>query len=59
MTQMATTIDKAIVAFLASAIALLGHFGIVIPFMTPETQQLIAMVAAPFLVYLIPNKAAA
>lgn len=57
-TDVSTTINKAIVAFLAAAVALLAQFGIVVPFLTPEVQQTIAMVAAPILVWLVPNKAA-
>lgn len=54
---MNTTINKAIVAFLAALVALLAQFGIVIPFLTPEMQQIIATVAGPVLVYLVPNRA--
>jgi hypothetical protein len=53
---MNTTINKAIVAFLAAAVALLGQFGIALPFLTPEVQQTIAMVAGPILVWIVPNK---
>lgn len=53
-----STINKAIVAFLAATVALLAQFGIALPFLTPEVQQTIAMVAAPILVWLVPNKAA-
>lgn len=56
---MVTTLDKALVAFLSAAIGLLGFFGISLPFLTPEVQQAIAMIAAPFLVYFVPNKPAA
>lgn len=53
---MNTSINKALVAFLAALVALLGQFGIAVPFLTPEVQQTIAMVAAPLLVWLVPNK---
>jgi hypothetical protein len=53
---MSTTINKAIVALLAAVVGLLAQFGYVVPFLTAEVQQTVALVLTPILVWLIPNK---
>lgn len=50
------TINKAIVAFLSSAAALLASFGLDVTWLTPERIMAIATIVTPALVYLIPNK---
>lgn len=48
--------NKAIVALLCALVALLGQFGITLPWLTGDVQQIIATVLAPVLVWAVPNR---
>lgn len=54
---MFTTIDKAIMAFLSSALFLISYWtGVKLPVITPEVQAALAPVIVGGLTWLVPNK---